>query len=484
MLFNSLGYVLFLTAAVSVSWLAGNRFRPYVMGAFSLLFYALWRWDFMFLVLFSAGIDFFAAQAMDRTEKSRLRRLFLLISLTTNLGLLLFFKYTYFFYDNLRVLLPWIDLPHHTEWGFSIVLPLGISFYTFQTISYSIDVYRRLRKPTNNFGIFLTYVCFWPQLVAGPILRADEVIPQLVQKRTFQLPDFCYGLKRIVYGLFKKVVIADSLAAIVDPIFDEQFVQMTGPDVWVACTLFGFQIYYDFAGYSDIAIGSARLMGIKFPENFNWPYMARSPRDFWSRWHISLSSWIRDYLYLPLTGQKFQTRSTGGIGIATQAGRGRMTWALFATWFIMGLWHGAGWNFALWGLYHAVSIYLYRAIPLLKKLPNAFPLGAWVLTLMTSFAGWIPFRAQSGEQVVSMFKALFNLPSYNPALHTLSAHNYVLCVILLSAMATAYGIQTLNERGRIPRALVHVGTFLVVAVMSALIIVYLKPANDFIYFQF
>ncbi|MHC4846382.1 MAG: MBOAT family O-acyltransferase, partial [Planctomycetota bacterium] len=403
MLFNSWGYVLLMLLAVPLHWmLPGNRTRTPLLCAVSLLFYCMWRWEFAFLVLASALTDYTCALRMSATDNARRRRAWLSLSLFVNFGLLITFKYTYFIWDNVR-LIGGDGVPELADLGVRIILPLGISFYTFQTVSYSIDVYRRVIRPTRDFVTFLTYVTFWPQLIAGPVLRASEVVPQLKGHRTFNLNLLCSGLVLVVTGLFKKVVIADNISGMVDEAFALGVAGMTAPDVWVANFLFGFQIYFDFAGYSDIAIGSAMMLGMYFPKNFNWPYMARSPRDFWSRWHISLSSWIRDYLYLPLTGERFKTHSVGGISEAATKGGGRRNRALLLTWFIMGLWHGAAWTFALWGMYHAVLILVYRLVPFLRRLPDRRPVLSWLLMLPLAMAGWIAFRATSMPQALSMF---------------------------------------------------------------------------------
>ncbi len=410
MLFNSWGYLLFLTIAITAHWIVPKKWRVILLGLFSILFYSLWRWEFSFLVIFSACVDFVSAGRIHSSEKPGVRKTWLLISLIINLGLLLFFKYTYFFVDNINFIASQAGFS-----GFSgstialrIILPLGISFYTFQTISYTIDVYRRVITPTRSYASFFTYVTFWPQLIAGPVLRAGEVLPQLESDREVDAEDIHQGIVRILTGLFKKVVIADNLAPIVDHFFRMDPSSSVAPDVWVATFLFGFQIYFDFAGYSDIAIGSARLAGIKLMENFHWPYLVATPREFWQRWHISLSSWIRDYLYLPLTGQKFRTESRDGLAVATQQNGVRKNAALFLTWFIMGLWHGAGWNFALWGIYQAVLVILFRVIKPLDRIASRYPAFIWFPLLPLIMAGWIFFRAESVEQAMQLFSVILS----------------------------------------------------------------------------
>ena len=368
--------------------------------------------------------------------------------------------------------------------GFEIILPLGISFYTFQTISYSIDAYRRIGRTTNDFGVFLAYVSFWPQLIAGPILRANEMIPQLEQPKDVDVGDLADGIQRIVVGLFKKVVIADNLAGVVDGIYGGEVETYLATDVWVASVLFGFQIYMDFSGYSDIAIGSGRLVGVRIPENFNWPYMALSPRDFWRRWHISLSSWIRDYLYLPLTGQRFETRSSGGLEVAARVGNSRSNWALFLTWFLMGLWHGAAWKFAFWGVYHAFFVLLYRQVGWLRELPEKFPLLAWAVTFLVCMAGWIPFRAESVGQALEMYSKLFNPYLYDVSMRAVYGPHYFKAVGLIAIFCAAHWAREFKPRGIVARYLSSCGQVGTTALMLAAVIVYLKPVEQFIYFQF
>jgi|APSaa5957512622_1039677.scaffolds.fasta_scaffold13783_2 alginate O-acetyltransferase complex protein AlgI len=486
MLFNSFSYLFFLGIAVSIIWLCPQKKRVYLMGMASVLFYSMWRWEFVFLVIFSAIVDFWAAGRIARSNNGLSRKILLGLSLGINLGLLVFFKYTYFLCDNLS-LLPglWGGSPSWDGWKtFHIVLPLGISFYTFQTISYTIDAYRGSGKTTDDFLVFLTYVSFWPQLVAGPILRASEMIPQLEKPGSISLSDAASGIQRVVIGLFKKVVIADNLAGIVDASFSRYFTHFTAIDVWVVAILFGFQIYLDFSGYSDIAIGSARLAGVRIPENFNWPYMALSPREFWQRWHISLSSWIRDYLYLPLTGQQFKARSSGGLGMAVSDETSRRTWALFLTWLMMGLWHGAAWKFAVWGVHHACFVYIFRRLPILQALPERRPILAWLITFLVCMAGWIPFRAESFDQMLAMYAKILNPFLYDLSHRAVYGPHYFRAFLLTVAFIGIHRISRWDFERRFGSYLPEGGRLVVIAIMSAAILIYLKPVEQFIYFQF
>jgi len=493
MLFNSWGYVLFLLVGVALHWALPQRWRIGFLCFASMLFYAMWRWEFCLLVIFSAAVDFFCGKHIARATHKRRRRAFLLLSLVTNLGLLGFFKYTYFALDNLKKVgaLAGLTGLADVDLGFSIILPLGISFYTFQTISYSIDVYRGVIRPIDRFPLFLAYVMFWPQLVAGPILRAGEVVEQLERPRTLDWRRLSGGLSLVVLGLFKKVVLADNIAPMVELWYEMDPNLLTGIDVWVANFLFGFQIYCDFSGYSDIAIGSAAMVGLTFPDNFNWPYMSRSPREFWRRWHISLSSWIRDYLYLPLTGREFQTRSTGGMGVASQPDQQQShAKALLLTWLIMGLWHGAAWTFALWGLYHGLVVLLYRVLKPLQKLVERAPPLAWLLMLHVAMAGWIPFRAASLRQALAMFAKILNPTTYRiSGMVTgmslrLAGYSYLWAALLPLGMVAAYFARKRTAEGRVPPAVLHPAKIVVTALMVCLILISMQARKQFIYFQF
>ena len=431
--------------------------------------------------MFSVVVDWWVALRMSGTaEKQRVK--FLFLSIVTNMGLLFYFKYLMFFADNFTSLAN-VFGANLDPILINIILPLGISFYTFQTISYTVDVYRRNIAPEKDFLLYACYVTFFPQLVAGPILRASEVLKQFVQRKSFCFEHIIFGARRILYGLFLKVVLADNIGPMVDQGYSLPVESMSALDVWTLAFLFGFQIYFDFSAYSHIALGSARLLGIVFPENFNFPYLASSPRDFWRRWHISLSSWIRDYLCLPLTRAKGFDRSIGGLTIATsQKGNSR---ALYVTWAIMGLWHGASWTFVLWGVYHALIISIYRLVsPLGKKLNERFKLvGGVVCTLPLMMLGWIPFRAESLNQAFEMWRKVFDPSAYfwlgmreNVYLITFIL---IVGILLASFLRKVFftNLPTLNWG----RQLVD---FTAIAVMVALVVVFLRPISQFIYFQF
>ncbi|MDA7931144.1 hypothetical protein N9B34_02765 [Akkermansiaceae bacterium] len=434
----------------------------------------------------SSAIDYFVAQGLGRSSDLKRRRLLLGISLVSNLGLLFVFKYLVFAADNIWKGLGWLGIDVAPV-ELNILLPLGISFYTFQTISYTIDVYRGFIKPEKDFILYSCFVMYFPQLVAGPILRASEIIFQLAERPKWSFGDLVFGLKRILFGLFLKVVLADNIAPLVDSGFSFPASALGALDVWTLSFLFGFQIYFDFSAYSHIAIGTARLMGIHFPENFNYPFLSTSPREFWRRWHISLSSWIRDYLYLPLAGAKVRGYSTGGLAEAVpqEKVRLRYTRALFLTWAIMGLWHGAAWTFVFWGLWHALLIWAYRVSgPIREKLPNiSRVIVGWPVTLCLAMLSWIPFRAEGLGDAFAMLGRLIKLDAYFQL--GLRENTYLVAAIVFLGCISAWAANTYVEPWLKGRPLVWIIAHSVIfTVVISLVFVFLRPIQQFIYFQF
>ncbi len=434
-------------------------------------------------MLFSAFLDYFLANKISASKNKKINKLYLLISLSINLGLLLFFKYTYFFVDNFNFLASWVNISS-ISLPFKIILPLGISFYTFQTISYTIDVYRGINRPVNNIISYLIYVTFWPQLIAGPILRVSEVLPQLEQKPKLQILNLKNGIERILFGLLKKVILADGISPLVDNVFAFAPESLSSWDILVGSFLFGFQIYFDFSGYSDIAIGSARLLGIKFPENFNWPYLAKSPKSFWKRWHISLSSWIRDYLYLPMAGVSYKNGSKGGIEVAKNKSSSRFLYSLFFTWLIMGFWHGAKWTFVIWGIYHAIIIFFHRKFKIFKLIEVKYSFISWCFFFPLFMVGWLPFRSNSVSDLLVYLNTLLDISSYNFYLKKIPALNYYLVVALILSMVITYGIKYLLEKLNINQYYLSLIKIIPMSVIVYLLITYLRPVSQFIYFQF
>jgi len=390
MSFNSLEFALFLPVFMVLFYALKNSEtqRDIFILVASYLFYMSWYWEYAGLIALSTFVDYFVAKAMARSNTAARKKLFLMTSLAVNLGILGIFKYFNFFSHSIGQSLRSVGIEVETT-TLNLLLPVGISFYTFQTLSYTIDVYRGKIEPENNFVKFAAYVSFFPQLVAGPIVRASVFLPQLRDKDWFVNADIHAGLTLIFIGLFKKIVIADLLAfLIVDEVFGNPN-SASSIDLVVAMYAYAFQIYCDFSGYSDIAIGVALMMGFKLPVNFNKPYLAGSPSEFWKRWHITLSQWLRDYLYIPLGGNRY--------------GRFRTSISLILTMLLGGLWHGAAWNFILWGAYHGLLLAIFRIFPAFGKSNSS--LKHWMHIAITFHAillGWLLFRI-SDMQTLSFF---------------------------------------------------------------------------------
>lgn len=387
MLFNSLTFLIFAAVYFSIWPLAnGSRFRNLYLALSSYVFYGFWNAPFLLLLILSTVVDYWAGHFIDRSERQRTRNLMLAASLVYNLGVLFFFKYFNFFMDSGRGLLDLMGL-HVKMPAISVVLPVGISFYTFVTLSYTIDVWKREIPAEKNFLKYAAFVSYWPHLVAGPILRAKQLLPQLDKRRRMNWQIFYQGLFLITLGFFMKMVIADNLAKYVDRIYDKPF-PVTTLDAWVSTYAYAMQIFGDFSGYSNIAIGLALWMGFYIPQNFNAPYAASSFSDFWKRWHISLSQWLRDYLYIPLGGNR--------------KGKGRTYLNLMATMLLGGLWHGAAWNFVAWGGLHGLYLAVERFLGLDRVSTGG---GSWALgrllrrLVIFHFVclTWVLFRAKFGR---------------------------------------------------------------------------------------
>jgi alginate O-acetyltransferase complex protein AlgI len=469
--FNSLEYILLLLVSCVLFFGAGYRARLVVLILASLVFYAAWSVPLVSLIVLSAFVDFAAGLALSKYDQARKRKLVLAISLVMNLGLLAYFKYTNFFLDSIHAA---FDLGPGGQ-VLDIVLPPGISFYTFQTMSYTIDVYRGQIRPTSSFLRFFLYVSFFPQLIAGPIERAGHLLVQFDQAATrrFSVENLISGSQMIVWGMFKKVVIADQCGRLADQIYANP----GGFDGWsalVATYAFTLQIYCDFSAYSEIARGSARIFGIDLMRNFDQPYLSSNISEFWRRWHISLSNWFRDYVYIPLGGN--------------QKGKARTFANLTITMFLSGLWHGAAWTFVIWGLYHGALLLLNALLgrKLRSKLPdNAFTrFGWWFLCFHLVVFGWIFFRANGMEQfaivVSSIASDLGQLfvggpgPSDAQLLFIAGMFGF----IALSALERRH--QLLNRIWSSPTTSVVFATVLIVAML----LLGLPDGPAFIYFQF
>lgn len=441
----------------------------------SYFFYGWWDWRFLSLIITSTCIDYFIGLELEKNEEASKRKRLLLFSVIVNLGFLAFFKYFNFFADSLSDLLLSIGItPSYNT--LNIILPVGISFYTFQSMSYTIDVYRRKIPVESDFIRFATYISFFPQLVAGPIVRAADFLPQFHREIRFNWERFMGGLWQVLWGFFKKVAVADSLAPFVDQCFDlpENFSSI---HLIVGVIFYSFQIYCDFSGYSDIAIGLARMMGFDFPINFRTPYFSKDFSEFWTRWHITLSSWLRDYLYIPLGGNRNGTFNTYKN--------------LMITMLLGGLWHGASWVFVFWGFLHGMYLVVQRLVgaPMYKALqamrvPNVILVGGSMLFvyLFTCLA-WIYFRSPDFGTASKIIGSIASLDSLNPASiinKFLFLKGSLLIVILLFIEVTDFRFNYLKLATRNPAF--RLVSFAVVLWLIALFGTF--GSSAFIYFQF
>ena len=469
MAFDSIEYLLFLAAVIGAFALIPGRARVALLVAASLGFYAVWSVPLTSLILISGLTDFGIGLALGRSEAPKRRKLLLGLSLTVNLGILAYFKYRGFFLDNLVAL----GLLESGDW-LALLLPPGISFYTFQTMSYSIDVYRRELEPTRDPLRFLLYVSFFPQLIAGPIERAGRLLPQLeaLATRKIASEDLAAGVRLIVRGLVKKVVFADYCGLIADPVFADP----SGAGGWaalIACLAFTLQIYFDFSAYSEIAKGSARLFGVELVWNFDQPYLARNVSEFWRRWHISLSNWFRDYVYKPLGG--------------SQRSKARVLLNLAATMFLSGLWHGAAWNFVLWGLFHGALLLLHHQlrsrralVAARERFPRVLELASWAWTLHVVILGWLLFRVEHLQDVGILLAAIGRALAGSEAL---AAGQLALILGFYALLGSSLALR----RGRVlERIDAHAGLSIVfyASVAAGAMVLAREQAPAFIYFQF
>jgi len=478
MSFDSIIYAIFLPLVFGIYWIIPKDrtvFRNLVLLVASYIFYAWWDWRFLGLIVFSSLVDFFIGFALHREDKTSQRRFLLVISLLVNLGLLFVFKYYNFFIDSFvdAFRLIGIDIASRT---LNIMLPVGISFYTFQTLSYTLEIFHRRFEPERSLVNYMTYVSFFPQLVTGPIERPQSLIPQFRKAHVFRSEEGSKAMRQILWGLFKKVVIADNCAIYVNMVFGAH-TDYSASSLLLAAILFSFQIYGDFSGYSDIAIGSARLFGIKLRQNFAFPYFSRDIAEFWRRWHISLTTWFRDYVYIPMGGSR--------------ASKARIILNVFVVFIISGIWHGANWTFVAWG---AVNALLF--VPLIvtginrrnmeviemKGIRSVLSgLIAMAACFLLVSLGWIFFRSESISQAFDIFlrlgdSALFSLPAKMP--RTVLALTFFMLIVEWLGRRQLFALEDMERS--VHRAARWFFYFLVLI----LIVLYGAPGQEFIYFQF
>ena len=484
MLFNSLDFAIFLPIVFILYWFVAQKhlkLQNALIVVASYVFYGWWDWRFLSLILFSTLVDYSIGKKLRTENQQSKRKILLWTSIIVNLGFLGFFKYYNFFLDNFVDAFSLFGMQINAN-SLNIILPVGISFYTFQTLSYTIDVYKRKLEPTKDFMAFSAFVCFFPQLVAGPIERATNLLPQFYKKRTFEYHKAVDGMRQILWGLFKKVVIADNCAEFANQIFNNS-ADMNGSTLVLGAIFFTFQIYGDFSGYSDIAIGTSRLFGFDLKQNFATPYFSRDIGEFWRRWHISLSTWFRDYLYIPLGG------SRGGTWMKV-----RNTFAIFL---VSGFWHGANWTFIIWGALNAIYF-----LPLLltnsnrknlgvvaegKIVPSLRELFSMLTTFTLTVFAWIFFRAENISHAFSYIKGIFsksiiNTPKFDNIEDANSTLFLIFTFLLLEWMGRKdkFAIETTLANSR------YIIRWLFYFLLILIIYIYgnYNSNLEFIYFQF
>ena len=484
MLFNSLHFAFFLPIVFGLYWGMPHKFRWILLLAASYYFYMSWNVKYVVLILFTTLISYTCSILLESAKSERFRKIYLILTLAASLGVLFFFKYFNFFSNSICEMLNCIAIPIHPV-ILNVLLPVGISFYTFQTLSYVIDVYRGTVKPVHHLGIYATYISFFPQLVAGPIERTNNLLPQIIKKHTFDYEKATYGLKLMAWGFFKKIAIADTLAIYVDRIYKDVH-QYEGSVLLIASVLFSIQIYCDFSGYSDIAIGTAKLFGIDLMKNFKSPYFSSSIKQFWSRWHISLSTWFRDYVYIPLGGNR--------------KGEKKRRFNLIVTFLVSGLWHGANWTYVIWGGIHGIAQVIENE---LKKITSKYFInrkgcyikywmGVLGVFVFCTFA-WIFFRAQTlsdaGYVLGTMFHGISNPVNYIIAgLYALEISRMdlinVFIMLIFLFMYDYYDIKT-DVIQRISALKLPIRwTIYIGCILLTLIFAPIQSGGEFIYFQF
>ncbi len=470
MLFHTFEYALFLAVVVYLWYHLSARHRLMMVVAASYIFYGVWSVKYSLLMVFSTVLDYYAAKMIAASDDPRRRRLFLLASIAGNLGVLAYFKYTVFALTSAQAALTWLGF-HVPAIELKILLPLGISFYTFDEISYTVDVYRGKVKPVPDLLTMASFVSFFPQLVAGPLQRSWHLVPQLVKTPEFDWLDIRIGVNLILWGLVKKVVLADTIGAYADAVFAAPG-SYSSVGLLLGVYAFAFQIYFDFSAYSHIAMGSARMLGVHFTKNFDLPYLATDISDFWRRWHITLSTWLRDYLYIPLGGsRKGELRTYGN---------------LLVTMIIGGIWHGANWTFVIWGAYHGSLLAITRMAKRAFSGGPARSLGAaWrplsvILTFNLVCAGWVFFRAPNLSIAIDIFRRLVG--------HGWFVDAAGVWVALLVAAAFAGHVAVDSLRVNWGRIIAHANRRWDVAyasiMVACLILAGFSGVTKFIYFEF
>lgn len=494
MLFNSFEFFVFLPVFFLLYWWVFDflikeakhqlLFQNLLVVAASYMFYGWWNWRFLVLIAFTSLCSFLSGIAIDKSSTKQLKTFWMVLNVVINLSILGVYKYYDFFVSSLASAFN-INAETHL---LHLVLPVGISFYTFQALSYSIDVYRKKLEPTRDIVSFFAFLSFFPQLVAGPIERATNLLPQFLKKRSFNYSKAVDGLRQILWGMFKKVVVADNCAFFVDTIYGN-VEGYNASTLAIAAVLFSFQIYCDFSGYSDIAIGLGKLFGIDLMRNFNVPYFSRDIAEFWRRWHISLTTWFRDYVYIPLGGSRPTNKQGVALcGFSKKAVVVRNTFIIFL---LSGFWHGANWTFVLWGAFHAL---LFLPLILLEKnrkytnvvaegrlLPTFKDLLRMLTTFILATLGWIIFRADNIDIAINYFTRLFDYTLWGVPTLT----NKVIIFTFLSLMIIIEWFHRgCNHGFTLERVNNKFLRYIIYFAISFLIVINMGPEQNFIYFQF
>ena len=488
MLFNSFEFLFFLPIVFLLYWFVfrERRWQNLLIVVASYIFYGWWDWRFLILIALTSFFSFSSGLLLEHYEGQRKRqKMVSAANIALNIAILGVFKYYNFFVENLDALFG--ALGWHLDWvTMNIILPVGISFYTFQALSYSIDVYQKKLPATHDIIEFFAYISFFPQLVAGPIERATNLLPQFQNQRQFDYAKAVDGMRQMLWGFFKKMVIADNCAITVNQIWSE-YSDQTGLVLWVCVTLFTFQIYCDFSGYSDIAIGSARLFGFNLMRNFNFPYFSRSIPEFWRRWHISFTTWFRDYIYFPLGGSRCDKR--------------KVIRNVYIVWAISGLWHGANWTYVCWGLYHGTLLAIYNICGINTKyehivaygklLPNLKESFQIVITFALTVIGFVIFRSETigdaGQYLMQMFNSsLFDVAG---SLEYLKGKHLVFNSVVIVMMVVVEWIQRnkqhalqISGNGVLGRSAIL--RFMLYFLLVMMIVIFAEKQSEFIYFQF
>ena len=480
MLFQSIEFLIFLPIVFLLYWFVFKRlkYQNLLVLVASYVFYGWWDWRFLILIAITSGFSYWSGLLIKKYEENHKKMKWISAgNIILNLLILCIFKYFNFFADNFVRLFNAFGM--HLDWASAaIILPVGISFYTFQALSYTIDVYRKKIEPTRDIVAFFAYISFFPQLVAGPIERSTNLLPQFQNERKFTFENGVSGLRQMLWGFFKKIVIADQCAKFVDVVF-ANYASQNGRTLMLATFLFSIQIYADFSGYSDIAIGTAKLFGIRLMRNFNNPYFSRDIAEFWRRWHISLTTWFRDYVYIPLGGSR-----------VSKAKIVRNTFIIFL---LSGFWHGANWTFIAWGIYHAL---LFLPLILLGKnrrytaniaenqwVPNVKELLQMLITFVIVAIGWIFFRSATISDAFAFISTMFN-PSIIASIIVVKGLNINILLLCVLIMAIFEWFNRNHEFGLDISGWNVVVRHLVYWVLLFAILVYIAENESFIYFQF